>query len=176
MLYRLLENLLQWSKIQRGLLEFHPELINITQVINMNISIAKEHSEQKDISIVNCINEELEIYADLQMIDTVVRNLISNAIKFSYRGGIIEIGNLYTYEDNTCIYIKDSGMGMDDTLLNNLFKLDKKVSRLGTENELSSGLGLILCKEFIEKHNGKIWAESKINEGSTFFFTLPLNN
>ncbi|HPI20544.1 MAG TPA: PAS domain S-box protein [Candidatus Kapabacteria bacterium] len=176
MLYRLLENLLQWSKIQRGLLDFNPESINITQVINMNISIAKEHSEQKDIAIVNCINEELEIYADLQMIDTVIRNLISNAIKFSYRGGIIEIGNIYTYEDNTCIYIKDSGMGMDDALLNNLFKLDKKVSRLGTENELSSGLGLILCKEFIEKHNGKIWAESKINEGSTFFFTLPMNN
>ena len=114
------------------------------------------------------------------MIDTVLRNLITNAIKFTQRGGKIEIGassdGLHLEggaHPATCIYIKDNGIGMNADTLEKLFKIDQNVTRPGTEKEPSTGLGLLLCKEFVEKHGGRIWAESEEGKGSTFYFTLP---
>ena len=116
------------------------------------------------------------------MIDTVLRNLITNAIKFTRRGGTIDIGTLTDgvqlgsgTHPATCVYIKDNGIGMNADTLEKLFKIDENVTRPGTEKELSTGLGLLLCKEFVEKHGGKIWAESVEGKGSTFYFSLPEN-
>jgi signal transduction histidine kinase len=110
------------------------------------------------------------------MVNTVIRNLVSNALKFTFRNGIVEIGlsdpeRMKSKE--ICIYIKDNGIGMDENMISKLFKIDQNVSRLGTEKEPSTGLGLLLCKEFVEKHGGKIWVESEEGKGSTFFFTIP---
>jgi signal transduction histidine kinase len=117
------------------------------------------------------------------MLNTVFRNLISNSIKFTSKGGQIEIGvsdsgrnfpcQLPSDSSYNCIYVKDNGIGMSKELMNKLFRLDQKVSRPGTEGEPSTGLGLLLRKEFVEKHGGKIWVESEENNGSTFYFTLP---
>lgn len=175
-LYALLENLLEWSRMQRGITNFEPEIYSLIQIVNNNIKIQSEVAHQKEIIFTNNVNSELEIFADLPMINGVFRNLLSNAIKFTPRNGRIEIGASKNNDASYIIvYIKDSGIGMDDYILEGLFNLSTNVSRKGTEEEPSTGLGLMLCKEFIEKHNGVIWAESEEGEGSTFFFSLPVN-
>lgn len=98
--------------------------------------------------------------------------MLSNALKFTHKGGNINIGTIDA-EDSTIIYIKDSGMGMPESTINKLFKIDEKISRPGTEGRSSTGLGLLLCKEYIDKHNGKIWAESEINKGLHFSYLYP---
>jgi len=110
------------------------------------------------------------------MLNTVFRNLISNAVKFSQLYGRVEIGIERTSEKEITLYIKDNGIGMDAEIINNLFQIDKKVSRLGTDGETSTGLGLLLCKEFIDIHKGSIRVESKVNFGSTFYITIPNGN
>ena len=107
------------------------------------------------------------------MISSAIRNLLSNSIKFTLRGGVVELGVKMTDEDtNICVFIKDNGIGMSESTINKLFNISENISRPGTEGESSVGLGLILCKEFIEKHGGKIWVESEEGKGSTFYFTL----
>jgi len=176
-LYKLLENLLEWSRIQRGVTQFNPDTCNINFIIKQNINIQFEVARQKDIELINNVPENVYAQIDVSMINTVIRNLMSNSIKFTPRGGKIEINTKSTKNklgnDLLEISIKDNGIGMNEKIKNNLFKIDEKVSRPGTENEPSSGIGLLLCKEFVEKHNGEIWVESKENEGSTFFFTIP---
>ena len=172
-LFALLENLLEWSRIQRGVIKFLPENNNITFIIDNNIQIIHETAKQKDLSIVNTIKDELVVFSDIAMINAVLRNLLSNAIKFTPKGGQIEIGSSSDpMTSDNCIYVKDTGIGMDKDLMSKLFKIDQKVSRPGTEGESSTGLGLLLCKEFIEKHGGRIWVESAEGFGSTFYFTL----
>ncbi|MCX6153569.1 MAG: PAS domain-containing sensor histidine kinase [Candidatus Kapabacteria bacterium] len=175
-LYKLLDNLLEWSRMQRGVTEFNPETCNLKYLLEQNLGIVNEFAKQKNIELTCYINEDEIVTADVRMLNTVIRNLISNAIKFTPRGGKIEIGLLKTENSLNqlkSIYIKDSGIGMSDDIIGKLFKLDQKVSRPGTENEPSTGLGLLLCKEFIERHGGKIWVESEIGKGSTFIFSLP---
>lgn len=176
-LYKLLENLLEWSRMQRGLIEIKPQYSKLKSLIDQNIEIAEEFAKQKNIDIVSYVSESATVYSDLPMLNTVIRNLISNAIKFTPRGGRVEVGTVELDDDtepkNECIYIRDNGVGMDLETLSKLFKIDQKVSRPGTENEASSGLGLLLCKEFIEKQGGRIWVESEAGKGSTFYFTLP---
>ncbi len=181
-LYKLLENLLEWSKIQRNLTEFKPQVCQLDDIIKQNIEIEKEFAQQKNIKINFNITSSFKIYIDIPMIDTVLRNLITNAIKFTRRGGTIDIGTLTDgvqlgsgTHPATCVYIKDNGIGMNADTLEKLFKIDENVTRPGTEKELSTGLGLLLCKEFVEKHGGKIWAESVEGKGSTFYFSLPEN-
>ena len=177
-LFALLENLLKWSSMQRGIIEYNPKPIRLSLLVNQNISIERETALQKDIQILINISDDCYVNVDEPMLSSVLRNLISNAIKFTYRGGIIEVGTSKkgsTDSSKVCLFVKDNGIGMDSDTLSKLFKLDEKVSRTGTENEPSSGLGLLLCKEFIEKHDGSVWIESELGKGSTFFLTLPKN-
>jgi signal transduction histidine kinase len=176
-LYKLLENLLEWSRIQRGVTQFNPDTCNMNFIVTQNINIQAEVAKQKEITLVNNVTENTYAKVDVPMINTVIRNLMSNSIKFTPRGGKIEI-NAIPCKNNVgrdCIKvsINDNGIGMDSNIKDNLFKIDKKVSRPGTENEPSTGLGLLLCKEFIEKHGGDIWVESEEGKGSSFFFTVP---
>lgn len=170
--YSLLENLLLWSKSQTGVLKIVIEDVNLKNRVEAIFNELENHANLKDISIKNEISHDLLVKADVNLISVVLRNLITNAIKFTNNGGKITIiakANI----DNIEIAVIDTGIGIPKKNHHRLFKLDDNFSRIGTAKETSSGLGLILCKEFVEKHNGKIWFESKENKGSIFRFTLP---
>lgn len=171
-LNRLLENLLEWSRMEQGLIPFSPQKSNFLPLVKESISTLQDEANKKRIKIQTSIPEDLTIYADYHILQSVIRNLLSNAVKFTPRDGTIKIE---AHEDSksTVISIADTGIGMDAKILNNLFLLDVKTNRNGTENEPSTGLGLILCKEFVEKHNGKIWVESEVDKGTTFYFSFP---
>lgn len=171
-LYSLLENLLAWSRIQRGVMKYHPQYLNIRKLIDQNISFIEPHAEQKQIAIKATIEEKIPVYADYNMIDAVVRNLISNALKFTYPGGSIIISSQQNGKFVT-VSVSDTGIGIDEEHMTKLFRIDATYRRRGTAREQGTGLGLILCKEFVEKHDGKIWAESEVGKGSIFRFTLP---
>ncbi|MBK7134308.1 MAG: PAS domain S-box protein [Bacteroidales bacterium] len=171
-IYSLLENLLEWSRLQRGVMNFIPEKINIKQRIIDCVNVLSESAKKKGIVIETSMDETLEINADKHMFDTIVRNLISNALKFTKQGGIVSISAIYARHDFVEIKISDSGIGMTTELINKLFRIDEKTSRPGTDGEPSTGLGLLLCKEFIEKHGGKIWVTSEAGKGSIFTFSL----
>ena len=129
----------------------------------------------KKISIINNFPYDTVVKADPNIIATIIRNIINNSIKFTLEGGTIKINYTKTDKEHL-ISIFDNGVGMKEKTLKNLFQLDKAESILGTNNEKGTGLGLIICKEFIEKINGRIWAESELGIGTTFYFTIPLNN
>ena len=172
-LYRLLENLLEWSQIKNGTFSFNPEVLQLSFVVDGCIDMIHVSSKNKDIEIVNNIAAGIEVFADRNMIQTIIRNLVSNALKFTPKGGKVNIAAITNGNQKVEIAIQDSGIGMNKNLIENLFRIDKKTNRLGTENEPSSGLGLLLCKEFVEKHEGKIWVESEVGKGSTFTFSIP---
>jgi PAS domain S-box-containing protein len=172
-IYRLLENLLEWSRLRRGAMDFIPEKFNLKKKTKACIDVLIETIRKKGIRLDINIPDVLEILADSHMFETIIRNLVSNAIKFTPVGGKVTVeANL---NDNYLaeIKIRDSGIGMTPELISKLFQINEKTSRPGTEGEPSTGLGLLLCKEFIEKHNGKIWVESEVGKGSSFSFTLP---
>ncbi|MBP9889387.1 MAG: PAS domain S-box protein [Leptospiraceae bacterium] len=174
-LFSLLDNLLTWSRMQRGLIEIYPTDLVLSKLVNANIDELSETFIQKHISLTFTIPDDLHIWADAAMINSVIRNLISNAVKFTPRNGTISI--LAQKNGNDILFsIQDSGIGISTEMLNKLFKIDEKVSRLGTEGEASTGLGLLLCKDFLEKHNGNIWIESVVGKGSIFYFNLPQKN
>ena len=175
-LYKLLQNLLEWSSFQQGLIKFNPVKLNLASLIAGSIAPFDELALQKEITLLNHVPSSLNVFADEEMVNIVVRNLISNAIKFSFRGGNIRITAFQLDNQFIQILVCDNGIGMDISLINKLFHVGEKVSTPGTEGEPSSGLGLVLCKEFVEKHNGTIRVESVKNFGSTFYFTLPLNH
>lgn len=172
-LYSLLENLLVWSGSQRGTTSFVPVQFSLKDIFQENLKLVQESAHAKSIDITINIADDLIAFADLNMIGSTIRNLVSNAVKFTPKNGEISIiarpipGNLIE------ISIKDSGMGMSQEMCSKLFQLNENIGRIGTEGEPTSGLGLILCKDFIEKNGGKIWAESEESEGSIFYFTLP---
>lgn len=174
--YSLLENLLEWSRMQRGLIEFNPENLDLYFATEETLANIHEFSNQKGVQILNSIPKNTTIYADLQMLNSVLRNLLSNSIKFSNNGNLVEIGFDGSDKNNNRIFIKDSGIGMKKELMDRLFQMDQKVTRRGTGGETSTGLGLLLCKEFIDRHQGKIWVESKENTGSCFWISLPISN
>jgi signal transduction histidine kinase len=167
----LLENLLEWSKTQTGRLFIVPEECNLRPIIDETILACEHHASIKGITIKTDVNDNVRIYADKNMVCTVIRNLLSNAIKFSNNEGIISI---YTTKINgqVRLNIKDNGIGISAKNQEKLFKLESKVTSKGTANERGSGLGLILCKEFVEKNGGEIGVESEPGKGSTFSFTL----
>jgi signal transduction histidine kinase len=142
------------------------------QIIQDCIIDVENQSQFKDIDINNEISKNYHIIADKNLLNTIIRNLINNAIKYTPRNGMITISSKKVNMD-TLISVKDTGVGMSESDLLNLFKIDKIYSKPGTNMEKGSGLGLILCKEFIEKHGGKIWAESDLEVGSVFKFTIP---
>ena len=175
-IYGLLENLLEWSRLRRGAMDFVPENLNLKKKIEASIDVLSESARKKRIGLTISVPGELEIRADIHMFDTIIRNLISNAIKFTISGGKVIVTADYNGDHYIVVKISDSGIGMAPELRNKLFQIDEKTSRPGTEGEPSTGLGLLLCKEFIEKHGGKIWVESSVGQGSTFSFSLPLGN
>jgi len=172
--YTLVENLLEWSRMQRGKFEFNQEMVNITNLIILEIQNQKNISESKNIELTLLSTDEKMVYADSNMLRTVLRNLISNAIKFTKIGGRVFI---YTMENNGFVEIavSDNGVGISDEIMKKLFLFDSDYTTIGTANEKGTGLGLVLCKEFIEKHGGKIWAESEEGKGCEFKFTIPIN-
>ncbi len=171
-IYGLLENLLEWSRLRRGTMEFVPEKLNLKEKIGACIDVLSESARKKRIELTSVISGEMEVFADNHMFDTVIRNLVSNAIKFTEEGGKINVTADYNSDHSIEIKIRDSGIGMTPELKSKLFMLSEKTSRNGTAGESSTGLGLLLCKEFIEKHGGKIWVESEEGKGSTFSFTM----
>lgn len=170
---KLTENLLEWARIQRGSIDYQPQKEELLSLIDESIESLLEAARGKEIEIVKPVGNGEQILADKRMATSILRNLVSNAIKFSPRGGNILIDynvNPFGYVE---INITDNGIGMDSEMASNIFRIDAKVNRPGTEGESSSGLGLLLCKEFVEKHNGKIWVKSEVGKGSTFTFTVP---
>ncbi|MFA3783980.1 tetratricopeptide repeat protein [Melioribacteraceae bacterium 4301-Me] len=170
--YQLLDNLLVWSQSQTGKIKFNPSKINLSHLFKETASLFEHAAKNKNLELVIDCPENLEVYADEQMLHTVMRNLISNGIKFTEKGQITI--KAYKEDGSLKVIVNDTGIGMDEAFYKNLFKVDHYVSTYGTHGEKGTGLGLILCKEFIEKHNGKIWVESKLGEGSKFIFTIPL--
>ncbi|MBW2998739.1 ATP-binding protein [Candidatus Woesearchaeota archaeon] len=170
--YNLLENLLQWSQTQTDKIVFEPIKIDLYKIVASCISDIENLSQFKDIDINNDIKEDFHIIADENLLKTVIRNLISNAIKYTTRNGMVTI---HAEKNNleTIVSVKDTGIGMSENEIENLFQIDKIYSKPGTNKEKGSGLGLILCKEFVEKHEGKIWVESELEIGSVFSFCIP---
>jgi len=171
-LYRFIENFLEWSRMQMKIFTFSPKMYNIKNLSDNAINNIKYNSEKKTIVVHNEIPDNLEIFVDENMISSVLRNLISNALKFTPKGGEITITSAQLIDKSIKISISDTGIGMNKKTLDKLFQIDQKVSSPGTEDEPGTGLGLLLCKEFVEKHGGKIWAESEEGKGSTFSFTI----
>jgi PAS domain S-box-containing protein len=172
--YGLLENLLEWTKAKQGLMPFTLISNKLVNVVNESMAPLLESARRKEIEIAVVIPEDIAIWYDSNMFKTIIRNLVSNAIKFTRKGGKISVSAAVTKSQHVEICVQDSGIGMHQQMLDNLFRIDVKVSRKGTENEPSSGLGLLLCKEFVEKHGGTIRVESEEDKGSQFYFTIPL--
>jgi PAS domain S-box-containing protein len=172
-IYSLLENLLEWSRLVRNRMDFTPEKFNLKNKIEACTGILSENASKKRIEMEINIPDDIEVTADKHMFDGIIRNLVSNAIKFTPVGGKVSVTADYKSDHSIEVKIHDSGIGMTPELKNKLFLLSGKTNRPGTEGEPSSGLGLLLCKEFIEKHGGELWVESEVGKGSTFSFVIP---
>jgi PAS domain S-box-containing protein len=173
-IYTLLNNLLQFSRFQIGKMDFEPEELNLKEILEKNIKTIEGNALQKNIEITKEIENDSNIYADENMINSVLQNLIDNAIKFTSRGGQISI-KAYPNNKVIRIYVEDNGVGMSEETVSKLFNLNSKNSTPGTENEIGTGLGLLLTKEFIEKNGGSLRVESELGKGSKFIVTLPLS-
>ncbi|MDF1547552.1 MAG: PAS domain S-box protein [Bacteroidales bacterium] len=173
--YKLVENLLEWARSQSGKIEFNPIEFNLKSLMLEAIFIFENAAKAKQIELNYQVDQEIVAYGDKNMINTVLRNLISNAIKFTHRKGAVTITATKS-EHEFQVLVSDTGTGMSDETIRKLFKINEKVSVPGTEQEKGTGLGLLLCKEFVEKHQGKIWVESSLGKGSTFAFSLPFTN
>ena len=168
----LLQNLLEWSRAQTGRIEYSPEYLEMVSLVNEIAEFLSDSARQKSISMFRELPRNVVAFADKAMISTVLRNLVSNAIKFTHPGGQIVI-SAEQRPEGMFFSVSDSGIGIKKESLEKLFRIEESYSTPGTQNEKGTGLGLILCKEFVEKHGGKIWAESKVGKGSTFCFTIP---
>ncbi len=171
--YTLLENLLEWSRTQTGKIKMEKTVFDIYKLAKENINLHNNSAVKKGIVLENCIPKDSYVFADANMVNTVIRNLVSNAVKYTRKEGEIV---LFCKEEDSIlkVNVKDSGVGMSPDTMNKIFRIDVNISTKGTNNEKGTGLGLILCKEFIKKNNGEISVESKEGEGSVFSFTLPL--
>ncbi len=168
----LLNNLLSWAKSQTGQLSFKPELLSLSEIVKPIIDEQNLIAKIKNISIHANLSDEVTVYCDYQMLETIIRNLISNAIKYSYPDGKIDFFAIKK-EKYIEISVSDYGVGMNKEIKDKLFIVGEQESLEGTTGEKGTGLGLILCKDFVEKHGGKIWVESEPEKGSKFYFTLP---
>ena len=173
-IYVLLENLLSWAQIQRGTMDFNVEELDLKKLVDQNNEANSTRATQKEITIINEVPEDLKVLADESMMNVILRNLISNALKFTRREGKITINAKPTADDMIEICVSDTGIGMPESTIGKLFKIDEKIGRKGTDKEPTTGIGLLLCKEFVTKHGGKIWAKSEEEKGSNFYFTVPV--
>ena len=172
--YKLLENLLNWAKTQTGQMHIYLEKISLNFIIQDVVYLSKAQAFKKNISINYLQKNELIVTTDENLLNTVLRNLVNNAIKFTNQNGIINISAIMK-NDVVEISVSDNGIGLEDELKKNLFVDIIRQSQRGTNQEKGTGLGLTICKEFIEKLGGKIWVESEVGKGSTFYFTVPYN-
>lgn len=171
--YSLLENLLEWSKSQTGNLAYNPQEVNVANLVAQNLTNVKMLANHKEIKLFSDISNDLKAFADKDMLNTILRNLLNNALKFTHRGGAVSVSAQVNSND-LILTVKDTGVGIPKNDLDKLFRIDIKYTNPGTANEKGTGLGLLLCKEFIEKHGGKILIESIEGKGSEFNFTIPL--
>jgi signal transduction histidine kinase/ligand-binding sensor domain-containing protein len=170
-IFDLLENLLYWSRSQTNRVRFEPKYISLVKIAKENLLLLKENYINKKIKVITSIPDNIKIYADSDMFNTILRNLLSNAIKFTPEAGFVEF-KCEVVDHELLISIKDSGIGITDELKPRIFHLGESVSRSGTDGERGTGLGLLLCKEFVEKHGGKIYFDSEVNKGTTFFVSF----
>ncbi|MGE5351453.1 MAG: ATP-binding protein [Acidobacteriota bacterium] len=172
-IFRLLENLLQWARLQTGRLKFSPEILNLSDIVRSVIELYQDQIEKKEIILENRIPEQILVFADKNMTAAVIRNLVSNAIKFTKPGGRIALFSS-VQNDLVNVSVCDEGIGISDSVKDKLFRIDECVSTEGTANEKGTGLGLVLSKEFVEKNGGTIRLESVPGQGSEFTFSLRL--
>ena len=174
--YELLENLLLWSSSQRGNIEYRPENENLYLLTLKTCKLLEQSALKKSITLTNKIPESIYVEADTNMLQTILRNLVHNSIKFTNTGGKVNISAKMIEGENNKklveVSVSDNGVGIRPKIKTGLFKITENTSTEGTENEGGTGLGLILCKEFVEKHGGEIWVESELGKGSKFKFTL----
>ena len=175
--YKLLEEILMWARTQSGKLPFAPETWTIDLICKDIIGDLKLNAASKNISLSYKLEQkDISVYADLNMVKTILRNLVSNGIKFTNRGGRIEIGAKMSNSKNTLLTVTDTGIGIQEKVLLHLFDITNTITTLGTAEEKGTGLGLLLCREFVEKHGGTIWAESSVGVGTTFYISFPTNS
>lgn len=174
-LYSFLENLLTWARVQRGETIYQPDNVNLKEIISEITSIFKLKADEKEINLGNEVNENIEVFADQNMIKTILRNLVSNALNFTNIGGYVKIFSKMK-DDDVIVTVEDNGVGISEENQKKLLRIDKKYIGTNTNGEKGTGLGLILCKEFIENHGKEIWIESKVGKGSRFNFTLTISN
>ena len=172
-LFSLIENLLQWARTQTGKIPFKPIVFDLNEVLTGNISIQDLAAKNKNITIEFETIEDFKVEADLEMVNAVLRNLLTNAVKFTPSGGAITIST-FAKNNHVAISVTDTGSGMTQEEMNLLFRLDVHHTTKGTEDESGTGLGLIICKEFVEQNQGEITVSSQVGKGTTFSFTLPI--
>jgi signal transduction histidine kinase len=172
---RLLQNLLDWSRSQTGRLEYTPQELNFCDIYESIEQLLLPAAAQKNIQLISEMPEQVTVYADPMMIETVMRNLLNNAIKFTNEKGQVKTV-LKSEKEMVTVCVEDTGVGINPDDLNKLFQIDSKVKRKGTHEEDGTGLGLVICSEFVKKNGGRIWAESKLGQGSRFYFALPSSN
>jgi two-component system, sensor histidine kinase and response regulator len=171
-LNELLKNLFTWSNLQRGVLECHPQELDIGELIGRNLTLFRQNAEQKQIMLKNFVQPKLSVYADPGMVYIVIRNLLSNALKFTSAGGKVKISAI-EHPEMIAISVTDTGHGIAPENVAKLFRIDLKYQQPGTAGEEGTGLGLILCQELIEKNGGRLMLESTVGQGTTATFTLP---
>jgi PAS domain S-box-containing protein len=169
--YELLEDLLTWSRSQTGAISFNPERFSLADAVNDVVMFLEHNAENKGINLVSNVSSDTSVFGDYKMIGTIIRNLVSNSIKYTPSGGTITVDSAAA-GDMVEISVTDTGIGMDEKVLNSLFKIEQTMSRPGTNKEEGTGLGLLLCREFVHRHGGKIWVESEVGKGSRFVFTV----
>lgn len=169
----LLANLLDWARIQMNAISFEPENLPLADTIQDVLRVFRTPMQEKSISLSENLEPSLVVFADANLLKTVLRNLLSNAIKFTPSNGTITISAKTLLDSSIRIAISDTGIGMDEDMVGRLFRLDQKVSRPGTEGEASNGIGLLLCRDLINRQGGEIRVESRPGQGSTFWFTVP---
>ncbi|MHC1690232.1 MAG: PAS domain-containing sensor histidine kinase [Bacteroidales bacterium] len=172
-LYALLENLLLWARSKRGMIPFNPALIELLPVVREGAEMMEEPAKNKNITIEIDINENIAVLADNNILQTIIRNLVSNAVKFTLPGGRVILKAKSKDNSSVEVSVEDTGIGMSHEIMDNLFKPGSRTGRKGTEGESSSGLGLIVCNDFVKMLGGKLEIESEQGKGSRFFFSLP---
>jgi signal transduction histidine kinase len=171
---KLLDSLLEWAKMQQGKIVFAPTTLDLKQLSEEVMQLLSDRAQKKNIQLVNLIPADIKLIADAEMLKAILRNLLSNAVKFTRQGGKVEI-SAQEYEHETQVTITDNGIGISNEDVKKLFSAATNFSIQGTDNETGTGLGLVLCKDFVEKHGGRIWVESEVDKGSVFRFAVPKN-
>ena len=171
--YDLVQNLLEWSQMVRGNIAFDPHNLGLKDIITDCVNLVSVSAREKSINLIMEVSDEYQVFADSNMLQTIIRNLLSNSIKYTHNEGKVIVSAEPAENNMIFIMVKDTGIGMNIQMVENLFRIDVNTNRPGTNKESSTGLGLLLCKEFAEKQGGEIGVESVENQGSVFHFTIP---